>query len=73
MGGYTDPAVPIYRMSNVGIQNNNPQVALDVTGAVHATGAVDFDSTLNVDNNTTLQGTLEVTNATDLNLSLIHI
>ena len=70
MGGYTDPAVPIYRMSNVGIQNNNPQVALDVTGAVHATGAVDFDSTLNVDNNTTLQGTLEVTNATYLNSTL---
>ena len=43
VGGYTSGDVPIYRMSNVGIQNNNPQFALDVTGAVHATGPVDFD------------------------------
>ena len=37
----------IYRMSNVGINNNNPTSTLDISGTVHATDAVDFDSTLN--------------------------
>jgi hypothetical protein len=39
----------IYRMSKVGIQNSSPVSTLDITGTLHATGAVDFDSTLNVD------------------------
>ena len=60
----------IYRMSNVGIQNNNPTSTLDITGTVHATGAVDFDSTLNVDLGTTLNSTLDVDGATTLNSTL---
>ena len=55
----------IYRMSNVGINNNSPASTLDISGTVHATGAVDFDSTLNVDSNVTFNATLD--------LSLIHI
>ena len=31
---------PIWRMSNVGILNNNPQVALDVVGEINATGRI---------------------------------
>ena len=57
----------IYRMSNVGINNNNPTSTLDITGTVHATGAVDFDSTLNVDSATTLNSTLDVDGGTTLN------
>ena len=50
----------IYRMTNVGIQNNNPTSTLDITGTLHATGAVDFDSTLNVDGTSTLVGQVTV-------------
>jgi hypothetical protein len=60
----------IYRMTNVGIQNNNPTSTLDITGTLHATGAVDFDSTLNVDGASTLQTTLNVKGATDLDSTL---
>ena len=60
----------IYRMTNVGIQNNNPTSTLDINGTLHATGAVDFDSTLNVDGATTLQTTLNVKGATDLDTTL---
>ena len=60
----------VYRMSNVGIQNNSPSSTLDITGTVHATDAVDFDSTLNVDGNTTLNATLDVDGATTLNNTL---
>ena len=60
----------IYRMTSVGIQNNNPTSTLDITGTLHATGAVDFDSTLNVDGATTLQTTLNVKGATDLDTTL---
>jgi hypothetical protein len=60
----------IYRMSKVGIQNNNPSSTLDITGTLHTTGAVDFDSTLNVDAATTLQTTLNVKGATDLDTTL---
>jgi hypothetical protein len=60
----------IYRMTKVGIQNNNPSATLDITGTVHATGAVDFDSTLNVDGATTLRNTLNVQGATDLDTTL---
>jgi hypothetical protein len=52
----------IYRMTKVGIQNNNPSSTLDITGTVHATGAVDFDSTLNVDGNVTFNSTTSSTN-----------
>ena len=64
------PTSPIYRMTNVGIQNNNPTSTLDITGTLHATGVVDFDSTLNVDGATTLQTTLNVKGATDLDTTL---
>ena len=50
----------IYRLSRVGIRNNNPSADLDISGTVHATSAVDFDSTLNVDGATTLNSTLDV-------------
>jgi len=47
----------IYRMTRVGIQNNDPQYDLDVTGTLHVTGAVEFDSTLDVDGDVTLNST----------------
>ena len=67
--GYTAGG-DIYRMTKVGIQNNNPSTTLDITGTLHATGAVDFDSTLNVDGATTLQTTLNVKGSTDLDTTL---
>ncbi len=48
---------PVYRMSQVGINVNNPSFQLDIDGTVHATGDVDFDSALNVDGDTTLEAT----------------
>jgi len=60
----------IYRMTKVGIQNNNPTSTLDITGTVHATGSVDFDSTLNVDGDVTFNATLDVDGATTLNDTL---
>ena len=51
---------PIYRMTKVGIKNNNPQATLDITGTVHATSDVDFDATLNVDSNKTLNAKLQI-------------
>jgi len=55
---------PIYRLSKVGINNSNPSTQLDITGDVHATGAVKFDSTLEVDGATTLNSTLDVAGIT---------
>ena len=60
----------IYRLSNVGINNSSPATTLDITGTVHATGDVDFDSALNVDGTTTLKDTLDVDGATTLNSTL---
>jgi len=57
----------IYRMTRVGVNMNNPSTTLDISGTVHATGAVDFDSTLNVDDATTLQSTLTVEGITRFN------
>ena len=57
----------IYRMSSVGIQNNNPSTTLDVTGTLHVTNDVDFDSALNVDGITTLNGSLDVDGLTTFN------
>jgi hypothetical protein len=62
-----NPDGSIYRMTNVGIQNNNPTSTLDIAGTLHATGAVDFDSTLNVDGSAVFNNTIE------LNSSLIDI
>tara|TARA_S200000501_G_scaffold15350_1_gene13752 strand:+ start:11656 stop:14913 length:3258 start_codon:yes stop_codon:yes gene_type:complete len=50
----------IYRQSRVGIKNIDPSVELDVTGQVHVTGNVDFDTDLNVDGNATVNTNLEV-------------
>ena len=60
----------IYRLSNVGIQNNNPSSTLDVTGTIHATGDVDFDAAFNVDGATTLNDSLDVDGQTTLNSTL---
>ena len=72
----------IYRMTNVGIQNNNPTSTLDVTGTFHVTGSVDFDSSLNLDGpaifnstmqlggNATLQSDLNVQGAGDFDTTL---
>jgi cytoskeletal protein CcmA (bactofilin family) len=60
----------IYRMTRVGIQNNNPSATLDVTGTLHITGATNLDSTLDVIGATTLKSTLDVTGATTLKSTL---
>ena len=60
----------IYRMTKVGIQNAQPNVELDVTGEVHVTGNVDFDTNLNVDGRTDIGGILDVDGATTLNSTL---
>ena len=72
----------IYRMTNVGIQNNNPTSTLDVTGTFHVTGSVNFDSSLNLDGpaifnstmqlggNATLQSDLNVQGAGDFDTTL---
>ena len=56
----------IYRMTKVGIENNNPTSTLDVTGTLHVTSKVEFDSTLDVTGITTLRDQLDVTGATTL-------
>jgi len=73
---------PVYRMTNVGIQNNNPSSTLDITGTLHASGSVDFDSSLNLDGpaifnstmqlggNATLQSDLNVQGAGDFDTTL---
>ena len=67
--GHTSSAndSPSYRMTNIGIKNNNPAVELDVDGQLHVTGDVDFDSKLNVDGDTDLQAKLDVDGDTTLN------
>ena len=67
--GHTSSAndSPIYRMTKVGIKNNSPSTELDVTGEVHATGNVDFDSQLNVDGETFLNAALDVDGLTTFN------
>jgi hypothetical protein len=67
--GYTAGG-DIYRMTKVGIQNNNPSSTLDITGTLHATQDVTFDSTLDVDGATTLNSTLDVDLGTTLNSTL---
>ena len=67
--GFTS-AENIYRMSSVGIQNNNPLYTLDISGTLHVTQGVEFDLTLDVDGATTLNSTLNVGGATTLNSTL---
>src|SRR5210317_26124 len=50
----------IYRMTNVGINNNNPAFALDVNGTLNVDDATTLNSTLDVDGETTLNSTLDV-------------
>jgi hypothetical protein len=69
--GYTAGG-DIYRMTKVGIQNNNPSSTLDITGTLHATGAVDLDATLNVGGATTL-GVTTATNLTSQQLKVSGI
>ena len=70
--GYVGSAndAPIYRMSNVGIKNNNPNVELDVTGQAHVTDNVKFDAQLEVDGDTFLNSKLDVDDDTTLNSTL---
>ena len=67
--GHTNSAndSPIYRMTKVGIKNNNPSTELDVTGELHVTQDVDFDSQLNVDGETFLNAALDVDGLTTFN------
>ena len=44
----TGAGTTIYRMTNVGIGSTIPTAQLDINGTVRATGAVEFDSSLNV-------------------------
>jgi hypothetical protein len=60
----------IYRLTNVGIGIANPTFKLDISGTLHATQGVEFDSTLDVDGATTLNSTLDVDGATTLNSTL---
>src|SRR6056300_380930 len=60
----------IYRMTNVGINNNNPAFALDVNGTLNVDGETTLNSTLDVDGETTLNSTLDVDGATTLNNTL---
>jgi hypothetical protein len=58
----------IYRMTNVGINNSNPTVALDITGSANITqtlnvdGATTLNSTLDVDGNVTFNSATDSTN-----------
>jgi len=60
----------IYRMTNVGINNNNPAFALDVNGTLNVDNATTLNSTLDVDGETTLNSTLDVDGETTLNSTL---
>ena len=60
----------IFRMTRVGINNNNPSAQLDVGGTLRVTGSADFDSTLNVDGNTTLNASLNVQGVTQIQNTL---
>ena len=57
----------IYRMTNVGINNNNPAFTLDVNGTLNVDDATTLNDTLDVDGATTLNDTLDVDGATTLN------
>ena len=60
----------IFRMTRVGINNNNPSAQLDIDGTIHATGSADFDSSLNVDGPTVLNSTLTVLGVTQIRNTL---
>ena len=56
----------IYRKSRVGINQPNPLYQLDVNGDLHASAAVQFDSTLDVNGATNLNDTLDVDGVTKI-------
>ena len=56
----TGAGAAIYRQSRVGINQANPLYQLDVNGDLHASGAVQFDATLNLNGAATLNNTLDV-------------
>ena len=60
----------IYRLTNVGINTNNPLFTLDVNGTLNVNGATTLNDTLDVDSATTLNDTLDVDGATTLNDTL---
>ena len=60
----------IYRMTNVGIQKDNPGFVLDVGGTLNVDGATTLNNTLDVDGATTLNATLDVDGDTTLNATL---
>ena len=60
----------IYRMTNVGIQNNNPSATLDITGTLHVTGSVDFDSSLNLDGPAIFNSTMQLGGSATLQSNL---
>jgi hypothetical protein len=60
----------IYRMTKVGVNNNNPQFDLDVNGTLNVNDATTLNSTLDVDSDTTLNSTLDVDGGTTLNSTL---
>ena len=60
----------IYRMTQVGIKNDNPQFDLDVNGTLNVDGDTTLNQTLDVDGDTTLNSTLDVDGATTLNSTL---
>ena len=70
--GYTGTGsnASVFRMTKVGINNNNPSAQLDITGTIHATGSADFDSDLNVDGAAQLQSTLTVQGVTQIQNTL---
>ena len=57
----------IYRMSRVGINENNPQFQLDINGTLHASGSVTFDNQLSVDGATSLNSSLDVDGSATFN------
>ena len=61
---------PIYRDTQVGIKQSNPQFDLDVGGTLNVDSATTLNSTLDVDLATTLNDTLDVNLATTLNDTL---
>jgi len=67
--GTTDSG-DIYRLTNVGINNNNPAFTLDVGGTLNVDNATTLNDTLDVDGATTLNDTLDVDGATTLNDTL---
>ena len=67
--GTTDSG-DIYRLTNVGINNNNPAFTLDVAGTLNVDNATTLNDTLDVDGATTLNDTLDVDGATTLNDTL---